>query len=94
MGNTFTAGKFAPPQRSSSRGWKRNSVGGCELDLRGTGQGLGLGPSEHGNELVVPTEASDFMTGERMLGPQQGLFSMAFVTEKLPEVSVKNLIKV
>jgi hypothetical protein len=53
-----------------------------------------LGPSEHGNELVVPTEVSDFMTDERMLGPQPGFFSMAFVTEKLHEGSVKNLNKV
>ena len=55
--------------------------------------GVGLDPSEQGNELVVPTEASDFMTGERMLGPQQGFFSTAFVTEKLHEGSAKNLIK-
>jgi hypothetical protein len=62
--------------------------------LRGTEEGLRLGPSEHGNELVVPTEASDFMTGEQMLDLQQGLFSMVFVAEKLREVTVKNLIKV
>ena len=84
---------FTPPHRRSRRRWKRNSVGGCELDLRGTGR-LRLGSSEHGNELVVPTEASDFMTGKRMLGPQQRLFSMAFVTEKLREGSVKTVIKV
>jgi len=76
---------LTPPRRRSRRRWKRNSVGGCELDLRGTG-GLGLGPSEHGNELVVTTEASDFMTGERRLGPQQRLFSMA--------LSLRNCVKV
>jgi hypothetical protein len=70
---------LTPPHKRSMHRWKNNSLGRCELDSCSTGEGLRLGPSEYGNE-IVPTKAS--LTAEQLLGPQHGLISMVFVTEK------------